>query len=101
MWPPFEANIDPVICSLNAYTSSANLGSPLLGIYITVEEGTATVAVAPTTAVDSMTLPEYTPSSTGSGTAAPTKTGGSIRTSIGHAWPGVALLFLAGLVVLA
>jgi len=49
---------------LSAYITSAGLTPAIAGTYFTVEEGTATVSVAATTAVDSKTLPEYTPTST-------------------------------------
>ncbi|KAF9520108.1 hypothetical protein BS47DRAFT_1387722 [Hydnum rufescens UP504] len=41
---------------LTSYISSAGLGMPPTGSYFTVEVGTATVNVSPTTAVDSATF---------------------------------------------
>ncbi|KAL8276656.1 hypothetical protein RQP46_010924 [Phenoliferia psychrophenolica] len=75
----------------NAYISSTGLVL-LAAQYFTVEVGTATVSVAATTAVDSTTLPQYTPTSSpltatgSSGTAAPastSKAAGGERTRVG------------------
>ncbi|KAF9520096.1 hypothetical protein BS47DRAFT_1336426 [Hydnum rufescens UP504] len=43
-------------CSLASYIGSAALGTPLAGSYFTVEVGTATVNVSPTTAVNPSTF---------------------------------------------
>jgi len=50
--------------NLTQYLADSGLTAAIAGTYFTVEEGTATVSVAATTAVDSTTLPQYTPSST-------------------------------------
>lgn len=55
-----------------AYVKSAGLGSIVAGTYITVEQGTATASVSPTSAVDTATL--SAPSSA-SGSATGSKTG--------------------------
>ncbi|QRV91596.1 phosphatidylethanolamine-binding protein (PEBP) family [Ceratobasidium sp. AG-Ba] len=51
--------------NLTQYTSAANLTEPIAGTYFTVQEGPANASVAATTAVDSTTLPQYTPTSSG------------------------------------
>jgi len=70
------------LINLASYISSAGLGTPLAGSYFTVEVGTATVSVSPTTAVDSATFSasstaarsgSSTVSGTGAGTSATQK----------------------------
>ncbi|KAG8950292.1 hypothetical protein FRC03_012919, partial [Tulasnella sp. 419] len=58
------------------YISQSGLGDPFAGTYFTVERGarSSDVAVAETSAVDSMTLPQYTPSAS---SVAPQSTGSS------------------------
>ncbi|ELU44985.1 hypothetical protein AG1IA_00982 [Rhizoctonia solani AG-1 IA] len=53
-----------------AYVKSAGLGSIVAGSYITVEQGTATQSVEPTSSVDTATL--SAPSSSTSGSSAAT-----------------------------
>jgi len=64
--PPSPAPGSTNVTSFNlpTYLTSAGLNPAIAGTYFTVEEGTATVSVAATSAVDSKTLPEYTPTST-------------------------------------
>ncbi|KAH7344416.1 phosphatidylethanolamine-binding protein [Rhizoctonia solani] len=50
--------------NLSQYTSTANLGDPIVGTYFTVQEGAANASVASTAAVDSTTLPQYTATAT-------------------------------------
>ncbi|KAJ1310854.1 hypothetical protein OPQ81_009372 [Rhizoctonia solani] len=52
--------------NLTQYISAANLTGPIAGTYFTVQEGAANASVASTTAVDSTTLPQYTPTATAS-----------------------------------
>lgn len=77
--------------NLTQYTSAANLGNPIAGTYFTVQEGAANASVASTTAVDSTTLPQYTPTSTSSGNS---PTGSSSNAALkGAEWaPSVAAL---------
>ncbi|KDQ19837.1 hypothetical protein BOTBODRAFT_169886 [Botryobasidium botryosum FD-172 SS1] len=53
--------------NLTQYTAAANFGDPIVGTYFTVQVGPANASVAVTSAVDSTTLPQYTPTSTSSG----------------------------------
>jgi len=50
--------------NLTTYRTNAGFGPAIVGTYFTIEQGTATVTYASTTEVDSMTLPQYTPTST-------------------------------------
>lgn len=74
----FTAPADPAAGSpiekfdFEAYVKSAGLGSIVAGTYITVEQGTATQSVAPTSAVDTATL---SVASTASGSATGSRTG--------------------------
>ncbi|KAG9099345.1 hypothetical protein FRC06_005372 [Ceratobasidium sp. 370] len=83
--------------NLTQYISAARFGSPLAGTYFTVQEGPANASVAATTAVDSTTLPQYTPTSASgsAGASATSKPNGAIK---GADWaPGVmALMGAAG-----
>ena len=78
---------------MTQYTSAANLGEPLAGTYFTVQEGAANASVASTTAVDSTTLPQYTPTSASGSSAASATTSPNVAMK-GSEWaPGVAALF--------
>ncbi|KAF9520092.1 hypothetical protein BS47DRAFT_1387705 [Hydnum rufescens UP504] len=66
------------IPDLASYISSAGLGTPLAGSYFTVEVGTATVSVSPTTAVDTAT---FSASSTVTGSGSSTVSGTGAGTS--------------------
>ncbi|KAG8734437.1 hypothetical protein FRC10_011748, partial [Ceratobasidium sp. 414] len=67
--------------NLTQYVSAARLGGPLAGTYFTVQEGPANASVAATTAVDSTTLPQYTPTSASgsAGASATSKPNGAIK----------------------
>jgi len=56
--------------NLTEYLAAANLGDPITGTYFTVQVGPANASVAATSAVDSTTLPQYTPTSTSAGSHA-------------------------------
>ncbi|KAJ7581016.1 phosphatidylethanolamine-binding protein [Mycena floridula] len=66
---------------LNAYVQDSGLGAIVAGSYFTVEEGTATVSISPTSAVITSTLA----SAAGTGGAAPSVTGTGTGTGTGAA----------------
>lgn len=87
--------------NLTQYTSAANLGEPIAGTYFTVQEGAVNASVASTTAVDSTTLPQYTPTSA-SGSSAASATTSPNAAMKGSEWaPGVAVLLGAAGVFLS
>ncbi|KAH7930907.1 PEBP-like protein [Leucogyrophana mollusca] len=51
-----QPNMGVSVFNLEDYVTSANLGTPIAGNYLTVEEGTATFSASPTSAVVSSTL---------------------------------------------
>ncbi|KAG9127524.1 hypothetical protein FRC07_012676 [Ceratobasidium sp. 392] len=55
------------------YVKDAGLGSIVAGTYITVEQGTATASVSPTSAVDTATLSVPSTAASGSGTGTATR----------------------------
>ena len=60
------------VFSLSDYVSTSGLQGPVAGMYFTVEEGTATVSVSSTSAVQTSTLPIPSSSATGSATGSAT-----------------------------
>jgi len=86
--------------NLTQYKADSGLTTAIVGTYFTVEEGTATVSVASTTAVVSTTLPQYTPSATSTAPATAhssndAKGGNSIRSEL---WMG-AISMILGLIL--
>ncbi|CAE6420772.1 unnamed protein product [Rhizoctonia solani] len=63
-----------------AYVKSAGLGNIVAGSYITVEQGTATQSVEPTSSVDTATLSVPSSSASGSGTATGSRSGSGTAT---------------------
>jgi hypothetical protein len=82
-WPLLTS----VTSSLEKYKTESGLGKAIAGTYFTVEEGTATISIAATQPVDSTTLPQYTPTSTGGAVA-----GARILKEVGLALAGGLLL---------
>ena len=76
------ALLTPCSLSFKEYISAAKLGNPFAGTYFTVQEGDATVSVAQTSSVDSTTLPQYTPTSSGSAAASSTVAASSASVSM-------------------
>jgi len=70
-----QPNIGVSVFHLTDYISSSNLGAPVAGMYLDVEQGTATVTLSPTSPVISSTLkPAFSgTSSVSSSTANPSK----------------------------
>jgi hypothetical protein len=66
------------------YVKSAGLGSIVAGTYITVEQGTATQSVEPTSSVDTATLSvPSTAAASGSGSSTGTRTGTATASATG------------------
>ena len=95
-------NVGVSVFSLSSYVNSTGLQGPIAGMYFTVEEGTATVSVASTSAVVTSTLP--VPSSTGAtttGSGSNANQSHSAAMKIGDVKNSVVALFAAGLTAFA
>jgi len=66
-----QPNMGVSVFNLEDYVTSANLGTPVAGNYLTVEEGTATFSASPTTAIVSSTLSGMSTASKSSPSNAP------------------------------
>jgi hypothetical protein len=91
-----QPNMGVSTFDFNAYVKDSGLGPLVAATYITVEEGTSTVSIQPTSAVISSTLPAAaSPSSAGTGSKATTATG-SVTGSAGSAAPTSGAIGMTG-----
>jgi len=81
-----QPNMGVSTFDFNAYVQDSGLGPLVAATYITVEEGTATASIQPTSAVITSTLPAAAAASSGTASKATTATG-SVTKSAGTAAP--------------
>jgi len=81
---------------LNDYITSSNLGQPVAGIYFTVEEGTATVTVSTTQAVNTASLSAALASQPASKTGSASASSASPTSHTSGSGPSAAVALLSG-----